>query len=78
MEPIRPDDDELRAERPIGSAESKKAAERKSRPASGGKGEPSTPAKPPKGGKGGNGSGGSNGRGSSAMLWVLLLSLIHI
>ena len=75
MEPIRPDDDELRAERPIGSAEPKKAAERKSRPASGGKGEPSTPAKPPKGGKGGNGSGGSNGRGSSAMLWVLLIVL---
>ena len=58
MEPIRPDDDELRAERPIGSAEPKKAAERKSRPASGGKGEPSTPAKPPKGGKGGNGKRG--------------------
>ena len=75
MEPIRPDDDELRAERPIGSAESKKAAERKSRPASGGKGESSTSTKPPKGGKGGNGSGGGNGRGSSAMLWVLLIVL---
>lgn len=72
MEPIRPDDDELRAERPIGSAEPKKAAEKKSRPSSGGKGEPSAPAKPPKGGKGGN---GGNGRGSSAMLWVLLIVL---
>ncbi len=69
MEPIRPDDDELRAERPIGSAEPKKAAEKKSRPSSGGKGEPSAPAKPPKGGKGGS------GRGSSAMLWVLLIVL---
>lgn len=72
MEPIRPDDDELRAERPIGSAEPKKPAEKKSRPSSGGKGEPSAPAKPPKGGKGGN---GGNGRGSSAMLWVLLIVL---
>ena len=75
MEPIRPDDDELRAERPIGSAETKKPAERKSRPASGGKGEPSTPTKPPKGGKGGNGGSGGNGRGSSPMLWVLLIVL---
>lgn len=72
MEPIRPDDDELRAERPIGSAEPKKPAEKKSRPSSGGKGEPSAPAKPPKGGKGGN---GGSGRGSSAMLWVLLIVL---
>ena len=72
MEPIRPDDDELRAERPIGSAEPKKLAEKKSRPSSGGKGEPSAPAKPPKGGKGGN---GRSGRGSSAMLWVLLIVL---
>ena len=69
MEPIRPDDDELRAERPIGSAGPKKAAEKKSRPSSGGKGEPSAPAKPPKGGKGGG------GHGSSAMLWVLLIVL---
>jgi|3_EtaG_2_1085321.scaffolds.fasta_scaffold00481_20 peptidoglycan hydrolase CwlO-like protein len=75
MEPIRPDDDELRAERPIGSAETKKPAERKSRPASGGKGEPLTPTKPPKGGKGGNGGSGGNGRGSSPMLWVLLIVL---
>ncbi|MBO6810441.1 MULTISPECIES: hypothetical protein [Marinobacter] len=72
MEPIRPDDDELRAERPIGSAEPKKPAEKKSRPSSVGKGEPSAPAKPPKGGKGGN---GGSGRGSLAMLWVLLIVL---
>ncbi|GBO83115.1 hypothetical protein [Marinobacter salsuginis] len=72
MEPIRPDDDELRAERPIGSAEPKKPAEKKSRPSSGGKGETSAPAKPPKGRKGGN---GGSGRGSSAMLWVLLIVL---
>jgi chromosome segregation ATPase len=72
MEPIRPDDDELRAERPIGSAETKKPVERKARPSAGGKGEPSAPAKPPKGGKGGN---GGNGRGSSVMLWVLLIVL---
>ncbi|MDY6840528.1 MAG: hypothetical protein SV429_03330 [Pseudomonadota bacterium] len=75
MEPIRPDDDELRAERPIGSAEPKKPAERKSRPSSGGKGEPSVPAQAPKGDKGGNGGSGGNGRGSSAMLWVLLIVL---
>lgn len=75
MEPIRPDDDELRAERPIGSAEPKKPAERRSKPSSGGKGEPVAPPRPPKGGKGGNGGSGGNGRGSSAMLWVLLIVL---
>lgn len=75
MEPIRPDDDELRAERPIGSAEPKRPAEKKPGPSSGGKGEPSAPPKPPRGGKGGNGSSGGNGRGGSAMLWVLLIVL---
>ncbi|WP_372997041.1 hypothetical protein [Marinobacter sp.] len=73
MEPIRPDDDELRAERPIGSAEPKKPAERRPGSSSGGKAEPSRPAKPPRDGKGGNGGSGGKGRGSSAMLWVLLI-----
>ncbi|MBU2955218.1 hypothetical protein [Marinobacter sp. F3R08] len=72
MESIRPDNDELRAERPIGSAEPKKPAERKSGSSSGGKNEPSTPAKPPKGGKDDN---CGNGRGSSAMLWLLLIAV---
>lgn len=76
MEPIRPDDDELRAERPIGSAEQKAAADRKSKSSSGGKGEPSAPPKPPKGGKRGNGGdagNGGGGRGGSTMLWLLLI-----
>ncbi len=75
MESIRPDNDELRAERPIGSAEPKKPAERKSRSSAGGKSEPSTPAKPPSGSKGGMGGNGGNGRGSLAMLWLLLIVL---
>jgi len=75
MEPIRPDDDDLRAERPIGSAEPKKPAEKKSRPSAGGNGEPSTPPKSPKGGKRGNGGSSGNGRGSTSMLWVLLIVL---
>ena len=75
MEPIRPDDDELRAERPIGSAETKKPAERKSRPSAGGNGEPSTPPKPLKGSKSGNGGSGGNGRGRTGMLWLLLIVL---
>lgn len=75
MEPIRPDDDELRAERPIGSAEPKKTAERKpgssgSKASAGGKAEPPAGGAPSGGRKGGNGGGG---RGSSALLWVLLV-----
>ncbi|SFR41972.1 hypothetical protein SAMN04488073_0891 [Marinobacter gudaonensis] len=69
MEPIRPDDDELRAERPIGSAEPKKPADRKPKASSAGGAEPPR-EKPAARQKGGNGGGR---RGSSAMLWVLLV-----
>lgn len=67
MEPIRPDDDELRAERPIGDAEPKKPAEKASAPAK--------PAGGGKGGSGGNGGNSSKGRGSPLMLWLLLIAL---
>ena len=69
MEPIRPDDDELRAERPIGSAEPKKPADRKPKASSAGGAEPPR-EKPAARQKSGNGGGR---RGSSAMLWVLLV-----
>lgn len=69
MEPIRPDDDELRAERPIGSAEPKKAADNKPKPSAGGKAEPPGSARPSGGANGGNGGG----RGSSALLWLLVI-----
>lgn len=69
MEPIRPDDDELRAERPIGSAEPKKPADRKPKASSAGGAEPPR-EKPAARQKGGNGGGR---RGSSAMLWVILI-----
>lgn len=69
MEPIRPDDDELRAERPIGSAEPKKAADNKPKASAGGKAEPPGPARPSGGAKGGSGGG----RGSSALLWLLVV-----
>ncbi|WP_417566167.1 hypothetical protein [Marinobacter sp.] len=76
MEPIRPDDDELRAQRPIGSAEPKAAAEKRPGPSSAGKGEPprrERSAGGDKGNKGGSGSGG--GRGSLAMLWLLVIAV---
>lgn len=72
MEPIRPDDDELRAERPIGSAEPR-AAERKPKPSSAGKGE--QPRREAPSGAGGNGRSvnGGSGRGSLAVLWLLVI-----
>ncbi len=75
MEPIRPDDDELRAQRPIGSAEPKAAAERKPRPSSAGKGEPPRRKRPADGGTGGKGGNGGSGRGSLAMLWLLVIAV---
>ena len=71
MEPIRPDDDELRAERPFGAAEQKAPAQRKpksSAEAAGGKPKPPKPAK---------GSGNSNGGGRSglAVLWLLVIAV---
>ncbi|WP_339782994.1 hypothetical protein [uncultured Marinobacter sp.] len=71
MEPIRPDDDELRAERPFGAAEQKAPAQRKpksSAEAAGGKPKPPKPAK---------GSSNSNGGGRSglAVLWLLVIAV---
>lgn len=71
MEPIRPDDDELRAQRPMGGAEPRAAAEKKPRPSSAGKGEPPRRERPAGGGA--NGKGGNGGRGSLAMLWLLVI-----
>ncbi|MBC7184794.1 MAG: hypothetical protein H5U30_14630 [Marinobacter sp.] len=73
MEPIRPDDDELRAERPIGSAEPRAAAERKPKASSAGKGEPPRRERPAGGGKSGTGGNGGSGRGSMAVLWLLVI-----
>jgi len=71
MEPIRPDNDELRADAPIGSAGTKKTAARKTRPApktkpvpETGEGKPVAPARPAK---------GNGGGGSSVGLWLLLI-----
>lgn len=75
MEPIRPGDDELRAERPIGSAEPKAAAEKKPRPSSAGKGEPPRHEGPASGGKSGQGGNGGDGRGSVVMLWLLVIAV---
>ncbi|AOY87172.1 hypothetical protein BKP64_02665 [Marinobacter salinus] len=71
MEPIRPDDDELRAEAPIGSAERKRPAEPRPQPSSGGGQE--KPPKPTKRAKGDGGKG--SGRGSLSLLWLLLIGL---
>ncbi|AXS82454.1 MULTISPECIES: hypothetical protein [Marinobacter] len=75
MEPIRPGDDELRAERPIGSAGPRAAAEKKPKPFSAGKGEPPRRERPAVGGKSGKGGSGGNGRGSVAMLWLLVIAV---
>jgi len=71
MEPIRPDNDELRADAPIGSAGTKKTAARKTRPApktkpvpETGAGKPVAPVRPAK---------GNGGGGSSVGLWLLLI-----
>ncbi|GAA0841291.1 hypothetical protein GCM10009113_07510 [Marinobacter szutsaonensis] len=71
MDSIRPDDDELRADAPIGSSERKRPAPKKATAApaarsggSGGAGKPPT----------GNGNGG-NGKGGLAAVWLLLIAV---
>ncbi|MFO7528357.1 MAG: hypothetical protein R6W86_06075 [Marinobacter sp.] len=71
MDSIRPDDDELRADAPIGSSERKRPAPKKSAGAtatgsagSGGAGKRSA----------GNGNGG-NGKGGLAAVWLLLIAV---
>lgn len=70
MEPIRPDDDELRAERPIGSAGPAKPSERKPKASAGSAGSQPAGAGAPEGGKSGRGR-----RGGSGLLWVLLVAV---
>lgn len=73
MEPIRPDDDELRAESPIGSARKKPEPARK----------PASQGKPEGGGKGGTPapktpkSGGGKGGGQWA-LWIALILVVIV
>ncbi|MDO6443668.1 hypothetical protein [Marinobacter sp. 2_MG-2023] len=74
MEPIRPDDDELRAERPFGAAEKKAPAQKKpksSAEASGGKVKPPKPAQK----SAGNSNGGGSGRSGLAVLWLLVIAV---
>ncbi|MBU2875684.1 hypothetical protein [Marinobacter salexigens] len=72
MEPIRPDDDELRAERPIGTPEHKAPAQKKPKSsAEGGAGGKSRPSKPVKG----DGNGGGSGRSGLAVLWLLVIAV---
>lgn len=71
MDPIRPDDDELRADAPIGSSERKRSAQKKSAaPPVVGAGGSGGPGK----GSAGNGDGG-NGKGGLAAVWLLLIGV---
>ncbi|WP_417513760.1 hypothetical protein [Marinobacter sp.] len=72
MEPIRPDDDELRAERPFGAAEKKAPAQKKPKSSAEAAGGKPKPPKPPK--SSGNSSGGS-GRSGLAVLWLLVIAV---
>ena len=69
MEPIRPDDDELRAERPFGASEKKAPAQKRPKSSAEGAGGQSRPPKPAKGG------GNGNGRSGLAVLWLLVIAL---
>lgn len=71
MEPIRPDDDELRADRPFGASEKKAPAQKKPAPAAERAGGKPRPPKPAKGGTSDN--RGSGGGSSLGMLWLLVI-----
>ncbi|MDN6320123.1 MAG: hypothetical protein L0J77_10185 [Marinobacter sp.] len=71
MEPIRPDDDDLRAERPVGMSQKKAPVQKKPKSSAEGAGGQSKPPKAAKGGRSGNGGGG--GRSSLAALWLLVV-----
>lgn len=64
MEPIRPDDDELRAEAPFGAADSREPEARKAKSGSG------KARKAP-----GGGDGKGKGRGNVSLLWLLIIGL---
>lgn len=70
MEPIRPDDDELRAERPVGAPERKGPARQKPGSSVGGAGGSSGPAKP---GRSSPKSSGGSGRSGLGLLWLLVI-----
>ncbi|MGO1462804.1 MAG: hypothetical protein ACTHYN_14075 [Marinobacter sp.] len=70
MEPIRPDDDDLRAERPVGASEKQARAQRKTRASAEGAGGQSRPPQPAKDGKSSNGGGSRSGL---AVLWLLVV-----
>ncbi|HDZ36902.1 MAG TPA: hypothetical protein ENH62_01200 [Marinobacter sp.] len=71
MEPIRPDDDELRADRPFGASEKKAPVQRKPAPVAERAGGKPRPPKPAKGGTSDNRGGG--GGSSLGMLWLLVI-----
>ncbi|WP_417545242.1 hypothetical protein [Marinobacter sp.] len=71
MEPIRPDDDELRAERPFGAAEQKAPAQKKPKSSAEAVGGKSKPPKPVKGSDNSNGGG----RSGLAVLWLLVIAV---
>lgn len=73
MEPIRPDDDELRAERPSGAPEKKAPVQKKPKPAAEGAGGKPKPPKAAKGDKNDNSGGG--GRSSLVALWLLVIAV---
>ncbi|PCM45287.1 hypothetical protein [Marinobacter sp. ANT_B65] len=68
MEPIRPDDDELRAERPFGVSEQNTSVQKKTRASAEGAGGSSRPPKPPSGDNEGGGS-----RSSLVVLWLVVV-----
>ena len=68
MEPIRPDEDELRAEPPIGAGEARKPRTSKEREPGGG----APKARPPGAAAG---SGGGGGRGGRVLVWGAILGL---
>src|SRR5690554_4216153 len=74
MEPIRPDDDELRAERPVNAPERKTPAQKKPKLSDEGAGGKSKPPKPAKCGGENGGEGGGKGGGAGLLaLWVLVV-----
>jgi len=74
MEPIRPDNDELRAERPDSPMGSAKAAA-SAKPASTSQSKPPKPLETPKAAAGGGSKGSSNGGGGAGILWLLVIVL---
>ncbi len=72
MEPIRPDDDELRAEAPFGGAEPRKPVAGKEKSAA----KKEKPQKPPESSKAPKpAKGGGHGGGGSVLVWVLLIAV---